>query len=256
MNRQEIKIAIVTLALIAFAAFYLGQRKKVLGKPGLVLESQSLTNEHGLKVADHRVAIPTGVPGFSDELGYIAEKEVEVLPKDTTFGRRIYQADDNLRVQVSAILMGTDRTSIHKPYYCITGAGWRIEKAEVTSIPMARPEPYQLQAQLLTTSQNFKAPGGGIVPVKGMFMYWYVSEDQLTPNHKEQMWFLARDLLTSGVLKRWAYVTFFSTCAPGHEQVRLQQMKRLAAEIVPAFQIPPIKEPRQTALLDTAMPIE
>ena len=251
MTKQEIKVALVTLALIGLACLYLGQRKNSLGQPGLVIESQSLTNEAGLKVADRRIALPSNIPGFIDELLPITDKEIEVLPKDTVFGRRLYEVGKNARVQVSAILMGSDRTSIHKPYYCITGQGWRIDKTEVINIPMARPIPYELQAQFLTSTTSFKRPDGSIGQARGLFMYWYVSQNQLTPHHKEQMWFLARDLLTTGVLQRWAYISCFSVCAPGEENIRLEQMKRLAAATVPEFQIPPGKA-QQTAWLDTA----
>jgi hypothetical protein len=253
MTRQEIKVGIVTLILIACAAIFLGQRKNSLGRPGLVIESQILTNEHGVKVADRRIALPTGVPGYDDELMHITAKEVDVLPKDTIFGRRVYRSgDNNVSMQMSAILMGSDRTSIHKPYYCITGQGWQIEKEEVVTIPMALPEPYELRVQLLTTThaQAYRTPDGKTIHPKGLFIYWFVSETQLTPNHKEQMWLLARDLLTTGVLQRWGYISCFSICAPGQEELRLQQMKRMIAETVPSFQIPPGKAPQQTALLD------
>jgi hypothetical protein len=252
MTRQEIKVAVVTLALIALAALYLGQRKNRLGNPGVVLESHSLTNENGVKVADKRIALPTGIRGYKDELVPVTQKEIDVLPKDTTFGRRMYRGE-NFAMQMSAILMGADRTSIHKPYYCITGVGWRIEKEEVISIPMARPEPYQLQGRLLTTTQTFQDPNTKAkFEVKGLFLYWFVSETQLTADHKEQMWQLARGLLTKGVLDRWAYISCFSVCPPGMEGVRVQQMKQLIADSVPAFQIPPGKAPQQTAFLDMA----
>ena len=255
MTKHEIKIAVITLALIAGAALFLSQRKATLGKPGLVIESQIMTNDHGIKIADKRIALPTGVPGYKDELMAIADMELD-LPKDTTFGRRRYQVSSNGWVQMTAILMGTDRTSIHKPYYCVTGQGWTIDKAEVIKIPMARPRPYELEAQFLTTTATFPNKDGSVFRARGLFMYWFVSDTQLTPNHKEQMWWLARDLLTTGVLQRWGYISCFSFCAPGDEKIRLEQMKRLVSETVPSFQIPPGKDAPITAFLDTAAPLQ
>jgi hypothetical protein len=253
MNRQEIKVAIAALGIIGLAALTLSLRKNQLGQPGLLLESQVLTNENGIKVADQRVALPTGIPGYTDELLPITAREIEVLPKDTTFGRRLYKStEDKLPFQVSAILMGSDRTSLHKPYYCITGQGWRIDKYDVTTIPMARPEPYELRAQLLTTTGEHRTSDLAATPVRGLFMYWYVSDTQLAATHKEQMWLLARDLVTQGTLKRWSYITMFSICAPGQEEILLERMKRLASEMVPRFQIPPGPVPTKTALLDRA----
>lgn len=253
MNRSEIKVAALALALIGLAALYLGNRKNVLGKPGVLIETRTLTNEFGVKVRDQAIAVPANIPGYKDELLPVSAREDEVLPKDTTFGRRRYEADKTY-FQLSTVLMGTDRTSIHKPYYCITGQGWIIDKTEFTSIPMARPHAYELKAQLLTTHLTTNETQRAAVT--GLFMYWYVSEDQLTPDHNEQMWWLARDLLTQGVLKRWAYVSMFSYCAPGGEQVLLQKMKRLAADVVPAFQVPPGKAEKESALLTDKNSVE
>jgi hypothetical protein len=251
MNLQELKVALIALGLIGLAALSLSLRRNSLGKPGLILESQVLTNETGVKVADQRVAFPSGIPGFTDALLPITEKEIEVLPKDTTFGRRIYQNEtDQYRYQFNAILMGSDRTSLHKPYYCITGQGWRIDKYDVITIPMADPKPYELRAQLLTTTGEYRSDQGK-VPLSGLFIYWYVSDTQLAATHKDQMWLLGHDLITQGVLKRWSYISVFSVCQPGDEQAHVQRMKRIIADVVPKFQIPPGAAGLQTALLDT-----
>jgi hypothetical protein len=260
MNRSELKVGAIALALIALAAIYLGNRKNVLGKPGLVMEAQVLTNELGEIVRDKRVAIPGNVPGYKDELLPITATEVKVLPKDTEFGRRRYIAD-GAQFQVSAVLMGTDRTSLHDPSYCVTGQGWHVDAKEVTTIPMARPQPYELKAQLWTAThqQLIGKDASGkdqFAPVRGLFMFWYVSEDQLTPIHWDQMVWMGRDLLLHGTLKRWAYVSMFSWCAPGQEKALLQKMKRLAADVVPVFQIPPSRAEKETAFLTQSKTVE
>lgn len=242
MNPREIKVAVVVIAIIGAAALYLSQRKSSLGKPGLVLEAQSLTNQHGVVVATNRIALPSNIPGYKDELMSITVHEVNVLPKDTTFGRRLYVESDKFSIQVSAILMGADRTSIHKPYYCITGLGWTIEKSEVVDIPMTRPKPYTLKAQLVTASAPNRPD------IKGLYMYWFVSDTQMTPRENELWWLLSRDLVTTGILQRWGYISYFGYGPAGQEQIVLQRMKRLVAESVPAFQIPPGEYPVQTAL--------
>src|ERR1700689_2034808 len=40
------------------------------------------------------------------------------LPKDTSYTERHYQSSDGLDVTGTIVLMGADRTSIHKPDYC------------------------------------------------------------------------------------------------------------------------------------------
>jgi hypothetical protein len=254
MKRNEIKVAAVVLALLAMVAVYLQHNQHKLGKPGLVLESGALTNEHGVKVADERVAVPANVAGYVSELVPVTQKEVEILPVDTTFGRRLYKTGDGFHAQVSAVLMKVDRTSIHKPHLCLGGQGWSIDKTETISIPMTRPRPYELQAQMLTLSGTQRVDGNKTIPVGGIFLYWFVADGQLTANHKEQMWWLARDLVTKGTLQRWAYISCFSVCPPGQEAALLQRMKRLVNDVVPSFQIPP-GEDRQTAMLDISEPV-
>jgi hypothetical protein len=48
---------------------------------------------------------------------------------------------------------------------------------------------------------------------------------------------MARTLLSSGVLERWAYVSFFAPCAPGQEAETYERMKKLIAASVPEFQL-------------------
>ena len=46
-----------------------------------------------------------------------------------------------------------------------------------------------------------------------------------------------RDLVTKGLLQRWAYVAYFAQCLPGQEGVLLEKMKRFASASVPQFQL-------------------
>jgi hypothetical protein len=45
--------------------------------------------------------------------------------------------------------------------------------------------------------------------------------------------------VTTGILQRWAYVTFFSACAPGQEENTYERLKNLIAASVPEFQLTP-----------------
>jgi len=57
------------------------------------------------------------------------------------------------------------------------------------------------------------------------------------------MWWMARDMLKTGVLQRWAYVIVFAQCAPGAEDATFETMKNFIAAAVPEFHLthgPPI----------------
>ncbi len=68
-----------------------------------------------------------------------------MLPKDTSYAQRLYMATNGFWVNANIILMGMDRTSIHKPDFCLPGQGWRIDKKATVSIPIQGSHPYRLQ---------------------------------------------------------------------------------------------------------------
>jgi hypothetical protein len=133
--------------------------------------------------------------------------------------------------------MGSDRTSIHKPQYCLTGIGWKIEKSELVTIPIERPHRYDLPAMKLTAEMQGKAPDGRSATIRAIYVYWFVSDNRLTAEHKERMWATVEDLLKTGILPRWAYVSCFSKCWPGQEDAVYRRMTRLIAAAVPEFQL-------------------
>ena len=46
---------------------------------------------------------------------------------------------------------------------------------------------------------------------------------------------MARDMLRTGVLQRWAYVICSAPCAPGMEDATFEQMKGFIAAAAPEF---------------------
>jgi hypothetical protein len=159
------------------------------------------------------------------------------LPKDTLFGRRLYRGPDGFTAQVSAVLMGADRTSIHKPQFCLDGQGWRIFKTETVTIPMARPYPYDLRAMRLTADKRVINTNGQPMTLVGVYVYWFVADKLLTPYHGQRMWWMARELIQTGVLQRWAYVSYWAPCVPGQESAAFNRICDLIRVSVPEFQL-------------------
>ena|SRR5438132_9737807 len=133
--------------------------------------------------------------------------------------------------------MGTDRTSIHKPEFCLTGQGWVIEQNEEITVPVSRPHPYSLPVRKLVTSRFEVGPHGEKQALRGLYLYWFVAENAVTADHKERMWWMARRLVTAGELQRWAYITYFAICYPGQEAETLERLKRFMAGSIPEFQL-------------------
>jgi hypothetical protein len=146
--------------------------------------------------------------------------------------------------------MGTDRTSIHKPEYCLPAQGWAIEKAEMDTIAVARPHGYALPVVKIVARQEAKTPEGQKVLRQGVSVFWFVSENKITASHNEWMAHMMKHLVLTGELERWSYVTCFAACEPGQEGLVYERMKQLIAAAVPEFQLvagPPLKLAMQTA---------
>src|SRR5688500_10816562 len=132
--------------------------------------------------------------------------------------------------------MRTDRTSIHKPQYCLSGQGQQIVSSEVITIPISKPHPYELKAMKLTTRSERNIDGNK-VPVGGVFIYWFVADGHLTPHHGERMWLMVKEMVTTGLLQRWAYVAYFGNCPAGEEAALTERLTKFVAESVPQFQL-------------------
>jgi Protein of unknown function (DUF3485) len=233
MNRTKWILAVVTVLLISSTAVLLARYKSMqrLGNPGV--KTQPIANSKNLDVV-----LPETVLDYTSEVIPQSEVVTNVLPKDTCYGQRRYTGSNSNSVQVNVVLMGEDRTSLHKPQFCLTGAGWTINSTEVESIRVEKPEPYDLKVIKLTVAGEFTQEGRQI-KAGGVYVYWYVADGLLSadPTGSDRMWSIARGLITEGILQRWAYVTFFEACEPGREEETYERLKKLIAAAVPEFQL-------------------
>jgi len=121
MNRLS-KIAFAaglgTMGLTAFGLAHLQEWQRV-GIPGVRVVEHTVRMEGGRVIGTNSVPLPEKVAGFESREDPIAQTVVDWLPKDTTYAQRVYSAPDQFWIQANVVLMGTDRTSIHKPEYCL-----------------------------------------------------------------------------------------------------------------------------------------
>jgi hypothetical protein len=239
MNRRALQVVIGFILLVGLTAGVLIRVRAnyVLGAPGVKLVNVPIYNEDTNIVSNISAYLPEEVGDLkSSRIEPVTVAEQMMLPPDTVYGRRSYSAPDKFKMMISIVVMGTDRTSIHKPQYCLIGQGEQITGSEVITIPIRAPYPYELKVMKLTTRSERNLGKGQRVPVHGAFLYWFLDDQHLTPHHEERMWLMARDLLTRGRLQRWAYVAYYSVCLPGQEEEMLERMKQFIAASVPEFQ--------------------
>ena len=238
MNKQKWFLGASVLALMGLVAgslLYLQSHQK-LGRPGVRIVPVTIHDPDGKVVGTNSAYLPEVVLNFSSKPHPVTQVELGWLPQDTTYGRRYYTAPDGFELLASIVVMGTDRTSIHKPQYCLTGQGWRIDRSDQTTIRVERPAPYDLPVMRLTATGIRETAAGEKSVARGIYVYWFVADNELTADHLERMWWMARDLICTGTLQRWAYVSCFAACLPGQEEATYRRMKEFIAASVPEFQ--------------------
>jgi Protein of unknown function (DUF3485) len=237
MKKRKISVLIVVLALIgssAWALVWLRANQK-LGAPGIKAAPIS-----GIVKMDFD--LPESVQDFTSKRVPEDKTVLDTLPKDTSFAQRLYTAPDGFWVNANIVLMGMDRTSIHKPEFCIPGQGWRIDEKERIHLAIAGRHPCQLRVAKWTITNFVQDAGGQKKEVRGLYVFWFVARNEETDNHWQRVWWLTRDLLTTGVLQRWAYISYFAVCEPGKEDATFERMKKLIMTSVPEFQLTPEPE--------------
>jgi len=235
MNLLKPLLFVTVLALIGATAGMLAHAKtsQKLGLPGV--RTSPLPGSRNLEVL-----LPDNVPGYQSQALPQAAVVTNMLPPDTSFGQRAYRGEDGFRSLLNVVLMGSSRSSIHKPQICLTGQGWTINDAasHVEQVPMTRPFPYELPVMRLEASREVQLNGQSVLE-KGIYVYWFVDAERYTAEHAHRMLWMAHDMVFKNELDRWAYVAFFSVCAPGQEQATFDRMKRLIIATVPEFQLVP-----------------
>ena len=235
MKDRKIILVMLALLMMGGGAGLIAWMKanQRLGNPGV--KTAPIAGSKNLEVL-----LPELVLNYTSQIVTQQELVVATLPKDTSYGQRMYTAPDGFIVLMNVVLMGSDRTSIHKPQFCVEGAGWRIDSnvSREELIRVNRPTTYDLPVMKLLTTKEIQENGQSRA-YRGVYAYWFVAEDTYTADHNERMWWMARELLKTGMLQRWAYITCFSVCRPGEEEATFNRMKEFIAASVPEFQLTP-----------------
>jgi len=236
MKHQKWLILIVGLGLMAGTAGVLARLKtnQKLGQPGI--QATPVPGSVMMKID-----LPERVLDFTSTNVPEPEVVLNYLPKDTSFVDRYYQSPDGFWVNLTIILMGADRTSIHRPDYCLPGQGWSIGSKTLVNLPIAGAQPYELPVMKWVIHNSYQTPDGQRQEASGIYVFWFAADNEQTVDNVQRMWWLARDLLRTGVLQRWAYISYFSVCAPGQEDATFERMKKLIAASVPEYQFSPAK---------------
>ena len=232
MNRQKWILMLVGLALIGGSAGVLAwlSAHQKLGAPGLKSSPMPGT-------ICRLIILPETVLDYQSQWMAPTEVTTNTLPKDTSYGTRLYTAADGFQIAMNAVMMGTDRTSIHKPQYCLQGQGWNMGETRREWVTVSKPRPYTLPVISIQNSKTIEQDGKP-VPLKLLYVYWFVADRAITANHLQRMWWMATHLLRHGELQRWAYVSCTAVCRPGQEDAAFERVRQFIAAAAPDFILP------------------
>lgn len=236
MNRRKLILAAVSVAMIAGTAVLLAAAPQKLGRPGVKAIEISGSQRMQIDLPEH-------VLDFASTGQAPDEESLAMLPADTSFGGRIYFKPGSPIYVSGVVLMGTDRTSIHKAEYCLQGQGLHIDEFTQDSVHMTQPQPYDLPVIKILATQTAQIDGKTVTR-KCVYVYWYVADGALSNDRSGfgRMWDMTKKLVFTGVLQRWAYVRFYAFCEPGQEDATYQSIKKMITAAVPQFQTTPAPE--------------
>ncbi|NJN05435.1 MAG: exosortase-associated EpsI family protein [Rhodobacteraceae bacterium] len=234
--------AVVTFSIAATATLLARlQTSRTLGEPGLRLIAQEVLDDSGRVINTNTVPLPDSALDYESTIVPITVGEANALPKDTTYARRLYKAPDQFQILASIVMMGTDRTSIHRPQICLPAQGWAVEREEVVTVPLTQPTRYELPVMKMVGKKTITGRDGQPAELKAVYAYWFVADGQLTASHNQRQWWSMVETASTGTLQRWAYVSLFAIAPPGLEDKAFERMVQFIQDTVPKFQIAPAR---------------
>ncbi len=155
----------------------------------------------------------------------VTAAERAVLPPDTGYSRKNYVSirDNRAQVFVSIVLSGRDRTSIHRPEYCLEGQGWTIRGRFQHAFAL-QGLAQGLPATVVRIEREVVSPEGVRAKVPGLLAYWFVSSEGTFGRYTEMLWQNSLDRLFEFRADRWAYVVA-QTTALDSETAALQRLQ-------------------------------
>jgi len=221
-------LAVIGLTVGAVASYQQNQR---LGKPGV--RYQEIAGSVAVEVL-----LPQDLPGYRSESLPVTQEELDMLPKDTSFGRRRFVAPDGLAFDLSVVVMGGDQSSIHRPQSCIPAQGWTITRQDTDTIRIQGTDTYDLNYNRLLNSKTVPVEGNP-VPVESFYVYWFAADGKVTASRERRIVSTAWHMLTAGEVERWAYVSVHSAFRAGASEAVYPRIRAFLETAVPELQLPP-----------------
>ena len=181
----------VLLAVSALVACHLSPEVRAGDASGVVME------------------LPTAVGRFLGQPLDRDAAEKDLLPADTQMVKMQYRSPglpaDRDMMQVSIVLAGAERRSIHRPEVCLDGQGWTLLDSHI--IPVEISPGRTLNVKDLLVERELRPQGGKPKMLRAHYVYWFIGEDVTTPSNAVRVWLTTWDNIARNVNHRWAYAS-------------------------------------------------
>ncbi|MCA1962450.1 MAG: exosortase [Prosthecobacter sp.] len=188
--------------------------------------------------------LPTAAGRFLGEPLPPDQAEKTLLPEDTQIVKMQYRSPGPPEMrdlaQVTLVLAGAERRSIHRPEVCLDGQGWSLIGSRVLPVEV-RPGRV-LPVRDLRVEREIRTPDGGKKTLRGHYVYWFIGTDVSTPSNTTRVWLSTWDNIARNVNHRWAYagITLWVTdnLEPSQSSQRQRDdaaTVRLAEEVIRAI---------------------
>ena len=139
------------------------------------------------------------LPGFASEEVPVSEAELHTLPADTRFVKRMYTTPDGSWFQVSAVIGGRSKSSIHRPELCLPTQGFQMMSPRSVDVG-------GVDWRFVTLARQDAPPLG--------FAYtFYNQEGFRTSSHLLRIFCDVWDRSVRGRIDRWVMVTVNASTA-------------------------------------------
>jgi exosortase len=176
--------------------------------------------------------LPAGIGRFVGDVEEPDQVEKELLPADTQMVKMRYRtlSSPELRdvANVTLVLSGAERRSIHRPEVCLDGQGWTLLESRV--IPVEISPGRILQVKDLHIERIWVAPDGSRRPLRAHYVYWFVGTDVTTPHNATRVWLSSWDNITRNVNHRWAYPSVTAWVTENFDPAETGQRRRSSEE--------------------------
>lgn len=135
-------------------------------------------------------------PYCGGELKTVSFSELSVLPKDTRIIKGMYRSASGHTFNISVIVSGKSRMSIHRPEVCLPGQGFNISKSEVEAVPL---KSRTLYVNCVDAARTGEQPMG--------LIYWFVNPRGEALSHWRRIFSDVWSRTVHNQMNRWCMIT-------------------------------------------------